>query len=717
MRKLLTSLHISKKLMLISIAFGLPLAGQLYFLVSNINETIDFGRLELYGNEYQRPLEELLHLIPQHQFAADRVLEGDKSQQSQMTEVQSKVETAFEALQAVDAKRGAVLQFTEEGLKKRQREQARPSALRREWDLVKATVLTMTAPQAQKRHEDLVAVIRTMIEHLGDNSKLILDPDLDSYYVMDITLLALPQTQDRLAKVIQLSESIARRRKITLAERSELAIHAAFLHQSDVDHIKTSVKKALEEDPNFYGVSPDLKSSLQPALESYATANEAFIQLVEKLGADEAVTVDPAALSSAGQRARETANALWKVAVKELDVLLRTRVDFFLAKRTRQIAITAIVLVIALAFVILIGRSITQPLGLLVESIKRVAAGDLTATVSTSSRDEIGVIAGSINQMVGSLKQNIQVIASNSLLLADASQTLSGVSNQVSSAAEQTSAQANVVSAAAEEVSKNIQTVAGATEEMTASVREIAKNASEASKVATSAASVAQKTNVTVAKLGDSSTEIGKVIKVINSIAEQTNLLALNATIEAARAGEAGKGFAVVANEVKELAKQTARATEDIGAKIAAIQHDTQAAVQAIHEIGTVIKQINELQNMIAAAVEEQAATTQEISRNTHEAAAGSAEIAKNILGVSEGARNTTVQASHTARAATELARLSAGLKDVVETFKFDLDSPTRVVRSSPHRQDVSGGPSPQELTGASQGRMLMDVEGPARRR
>jgi methyl-accepting chemotaxis protein len=201
-------------------------------------------------------------------------------------------------------------------------------------------------------------------------------------------------------------------------------------------------------------------------------------------------------------------------------------------------------------------------------------------------------------------------------------------------------------------------------------VREIAKNAHDAARVATAAVRAAEETNRNVAKLGESSMEIGKVIKVITSIAQQTNLLALNATIEAARAGEAGKGFAVVANEVKELAKQTAKATEDISQKIEAIQGDTRGAVGAIQHIGKIIGQINDFQNTIASAVEQQAATTNEIARNASEAARGSLQISGNIGSVSVAARNTSEGAANTLTSAEELSRVAGELRALIERME-----------------------------------------------
>jgi methyl-accepting chemotaxis protein len=274
-----------------------------------------------------------------------------------------------------------------------------------------------------------------------------------------------------------------------------------------------------------------------------------------------------------------------------------------------------------------------------------------------------------VTSTIASMREAMERVEQNSVALGGASEELATVSQDMAMNAGETATQANVVSAASEHVSRNIQSVASATEEMSASIREIARNASEATKVATMAVQVADRADSTVAKLGESSAEIGKVIKVITAIAQQTKLLALNATIEAARAGEAGKGFAVVANEVKELAKETAKATEDIGQKIEAIQGDTQRAVEAIRQIGAIISQINDIQSTIASAVEEQTATTREISGNLAEAARGSAEIANNVTSVASSAQSTSQGANDTRRVATEFARLAADLRALVEQF------------------------------------------------
>ncbi len=317
------------------------------------------------------------------------------------------------------------------------------------------------------------------------------------------------------------------------------------------------------------------------------------------------------------------------------------------------------------------AEELRQKVDAMLQVVEAAAAGDLTQEVAVRGEDAIGQMGEGLQRLLADLRASIGGIASSVAQLNQAATELTEVSTSMEANATETSSQANLVTESSKGVSANVEAVAAAAEEMTASIKEISQNTSHAAQVASEAVTAADTTTVTINKLGESSAEIGKIIKVITDIAQQTNLLALNATIEAARAGESGKGFAVVANEVKELAKETARATEDISGKIETIQTDTKSAVEAITEISGIIDQISEIQTTIASAVEEQAATTSEIARSVNEANQGSAEITSNIEGVATAAESTSKGAAQTQGQAAELTRTASELNSLVERFSF----------------------------------------------
>lgn len=316
------------------------------------------------------------------------------------------------------------------------------------------------------------------------------------------------------------------------------------------------------------------------------------------------------------------------------------------------------------------AQELEKKINELLEVVAAASRGDLCQQVSVKGSDSVGKIGEAMERLIGNFRDNILTFSQSAESLASTSQDLHSIGQRMSGNAEETAAQARLLSGSATDVSTSLQTVAASSEEMTASIREISVNAQQAAMIALSAVKIGEETTAMMSRLGGSSQEIGDVIKVITSIAQQTNLLALNATIESARAGEAGKGFAVVANEVKELAKATASSTEDIGNKIVAIQADTRGAVEAIEKMVGVIAKISQISSTIAAAVEEQTATTNEIGRHVNEAACGSDSIARSISRTADVAQSTTEGADESQRTARQLAHMAADFQKLVERFK-----------------------------------------------
>ncbi len=337
-----------------------------------------------------------------------------------------------------------------------------------------------------------------------------------------------------------------------------------------------------------------------------------------------------------------------------------------------MVAINAILVACVMGLSAVLIRGICTPLRDTVEVLERVGRGDLTARLRRGSLDEFGRMAVALNRALHHMAETVRAASRLSIRLARNADDLNGLGLQMAGAAEETSVQAGVVSNSTIAINGSVQSVTASMEEMGATICEISRHSTEAARVAANAVLLAESSNHTVAQLGKSSDEIGSVVKVISTIAQQTNLLALNAAIEAARAGEAGKGFAVVANEVKELAKQTAKATDEIVAKVQTIQGDTGAAVEAISHVGKIIGEISDLQGTIASAVEEQNATTNEIIRNVSHAADGMMQITDNIEAVADAAQDTSRGATMMQSSASELAAMSGELNKLLDRFTVE---------------------------------------------
>ena len=362
-------------------------------------------------------------------------------------------------------------------------------------------------------------------------------------------------------------------------------------------------------------------------------------------------------------------------------LLAQGQIDFQVAEvlHDAQADVSRTILVLGVAFLVgaglsvtlavLVVRRITSGIRSVQAALESLATGDLTHEVEVLSRDELGQMSESYDLAVSTLRTAMTGVVGTANAVAQSAEDLGAANSQVAGGTAATSAQAAVATEAAELVSRTIQSVAAGAEQMGASIREIAGSADEASKVAAQAVQVSETTAENVRLLGESSQAIGAVVKAITSIAEQTNLLALNATIEAARAGEAGKGFAVVAHEVKELAGESGRAAEDVARRIAEIQAQTGTTVSAISEISTIIRTISDYQMTIASAVEEQTATTNEMSRGITEAATGAGEIAVHIGSVAAVASESSDVVARMGTTVVELTSASADLRSKTAQF------------------------------------------------
>ena len=445
------------------------------------------------------------------------------------------------------------------------------------------------------------------------------------------------------------------------------------------------------------------EESFVPAKEFFDIAENELLPALEKGDSRAAARIAHGTLNRAYEAHRAKIDQLVDVTNRQSEATEKMAAATTWSRLAMLGAVCAAVVALVLALSLYVARDVSRSIGGAVSLLAEVAKGNISVEVPADMRrrgDEIGRLGQAVAAMTTGLRETVRKLAENAKALAISSTGLSATATQLSGGAQETTAQSTTVASAAEKLSANmsnmsatgeqmsasVKVVASSIDQMTASIGEVAKNAEQAASVAANAAQLAAESNRSISELGSAADEIGKVVEVIQDIAEQTSLLALNATIEAARAGEAGKGFAVVASEVKELAKQTGAATEDIRRRIEAIQGTTTQAVRAIGGVGQVIDQVNEVSRTIASAVEEQSVTTKEIARSIvqaataveavavgiTESAVASEEISKNIGSVTSIAHHTAMNAETTFATSTDLFSTTEQLQAIVSRFEVE---------------------------------------------
>lgn len=650
------------RLTLSTVAFAIPILVLIHQMYTAKTVNIDFAAQEELGNRYQRPLEAALEAVSRHKVLLLRASLGDTSEAKALSDAAEKADAAFSQLLAVDREIGPDLQFTPEGLGKRKREQFTAQNMNQTWTEIKQLVTQKSTESALAKHQDLIAGIRTMITHAGDTSNLILDPDLDSYYLMDVTLAALPQTQDHIQDIISRVEPLLAHATLTPDERVQLAVDAYMLKESDLARIKGSGDTALNEDSNFYETSPSLQKNLPPAL---ALTNEkvgAFISLLTDLSVGKSVSERE--FREAGNSALEASHSAWRTAVTELDILLDRRIAALATDRRQAVTYAGLALVAAILFSAYVGYTLRQSIGSILNSVRRLReSANSTAATSANLVDASQQVSASTTEQAAAIQETVA--------------TLNEIDAMVGRSVENANRSA--------ELSKTSHDVAGqgkrAVEDMIAAINEISASNEH----------VMTEVNRSNERLADITKVIGEIAtktKVINDIVFQTKLLSFNASVEAARAGENGKGFAVVAEEVGNLAQMSGHAADEInGLLTSSLNHvsqivtETKATVEELIRTGRLkIESGTRVAERCGEVLEEVVRNVNEVNCMMDEIAAAQREQAQGVHQISEAMQqldSTTHKnaesAEKTSEFAESLSRQADDLRGLVNSVEAEL--------------------------------------------
>jgi methyl-accepting chemotaxis protein len=698
MSKFLNSISIRNRLTLGILLFLAVYACAMVDSYRSIGVGADFALLEKKGTVLQRPLARLLYDVGHLRVVLARARAGDSVEQDAGTLLAS-IDGGMEDLKAAYDAVAADLQFTSQGLQSRGREGLAFEPVLKQWqETRKAIVAQATGSGNDAAVVATIAGIRGMIAHSGDMSNLILDPDLDSYYLMDATLIALPQAIDRLSSIgTTLYPQVAKGRALTADEKTEVAVMARMLSESDIARADGDIDTALKEDAAFHGANAAFQDGAPPLRGEYKAKNVALADMLKHTAMDG--TARPDNLRTAVADASESAYTFLSKSLDQLDGLLDARIADYRAAQQRSLAFGLGGLAVALAFYILIARSIIEPLHILAAAMRRVAAGDLEAEVPfAGAKSAIGVLGASLEvfkknavekaamekerqedearartdqksarrRLAENFEQRVKSILD---AVTTSASGLSATANDMADFVSQSSKKSGEAAQGASSTSQNMQSVAAAADEMAVTLREISSQVHRSNEYISESVKRTLGADKFASSLKEASKKVRDVTLLIGEIAGQTNLLALNATIEAARAGEAGKGFAVVASEVKNLASQTDKSIQDIDRVITEMSQAAEGVLTALSGIKDSVNEMHEISAGISTAVEEQASTVNDIVKNMQTASNGTVVVSQNIDAVARMSGEASQSSQQVLMAANDLNQRAEQLDMEVASF------------------------------------------------
>ncbi len=694
MTNVLQRLNISGRLLLILLTFMIPILILLYQVNHTLSKNINISKLELKGVALERPLLTLMNDVADLQVASVAKLAGDSKAAEKRTESIAEGDKMIAQLMSMQ-ETAEQLEFTPEGFKAHGiTEDLSVTALERDW---KALIAQPT--YAPEQYAAVIDHLSKMIQHLGNTSGMILDGDLDTFYLINTSLNILPPISKVLGETKTAGFNLlhANADVIPTSDRARFSKEEALLNEFYLPSVQKNITDGIHEDANFNGVNEGLKKDLEPLMNSYMEHGKDVVKALGSIARGD--TMAAADYVAVVDVLHDETSDLAVGVMDQVDAMLGTRIHNLKTEQYEIIGVISAIVLVAIALALVVSKSITTPIKGMTDTMKVLADGNTAVEIpSVKNKDEIGFMARAVlvfkenmiqtenlrqeqemqkveaekqkhatmNKMANDFESSVKTVVTG--VSASAGQMRSNA-ERLTTLAGETKSTSTAVASSANEAAQTATQVAAAAEELTAAIGEISSQVQKSSQVANQASTQAENINQSMHLLVEKSNRVGEVIQFITNIASQINLLALNATIESARAGEAGRGFAVVASEVKNLANQTAKATEEIVQQVQSMQEATQDAVQSVSSIINIISEISASTAGVAAAVEEQSAATNEISRNITHTASGTNAISRDIVSVEKGADETGISSRQVLDSAKQLNEQSALLSEKVDEF------------------------------------------------